>query len=97
MKKQLPGYVYYLNMQIIPRFLHNRFYYKKICRIIKENGAVGLNCHHKNVTKKLIEFIKKNAGGADFFKAHPKIKAFSMSFLEKFLSSTEKPVKFIAR
>ena len=27
-------------MQIKPRFLHNRFYYKKICRIIKENGAV---------------------------------------------------------
>ena len=60
MKKQLPGCVYYLNMQIKPRFLHNRFYYKKICRIIKENGAVGLNCHHKNVTKKLVEFLHMN-------------------------------------
>ena len=60
MKKQLPGFVYYLNMQIKPRFLHNRFYYKKICRIIKENGAVGLNCHHKNITKKLVEFLHIN-------------------------------------
>lgn len=59
----------------------------------KEN-QVKISC---TGTPSFIEFIKKNAGGADFFKAHPKIKAFSMSFLEKFLSSTEKPVKFIAR
>ena len=48
-------------------------------------------------TPSFIEFIKSNAGSADFFKKHPQIKAFSLSFLEKFLRSTEKPIKFIAR
>lgn len=57
MKKQFPECIYYLNMKIIPRFLQNSFYYKKICSIIKKNGAVGINCNHKNVTKRLVDCL----------------------------------------
>jgi hypothetical protein len=59
----------------------------------KEN-QVKISC---SGTPSFIEFIKSNAGDADFFKTHPKIKSFSMSFLEKLLSSIEKPIKFVAR
>ena len=48
-------------------------------------------------TPSFIEFIKKSAGSADFFNTHPKIKALSLGFIQKLLSSTEKPIKFIAR
>ncbi len=60
MKKQLPDYTYYLNIGIRPRILQNKKYYDALCRTIKENNAVGLNCNHKNVTKQLIDYLHKN-------------------------------------
>ncbi len=60
MKKQLPGYIYYLNIKIRPRFLQNKIYFNRLCSIIRKNGAVGLNCNHRNVTKRLVEHLHKN-------------------------------------
>ena len=60
MKKQLPGYTYYLNMGIKPAVFQTKRYLDKICRIIKENGAVGINCNHKKVTKKMVDYLHKN-------------------------------------
>lgn len=59
-KKQLPGYTYYLNMGIKPAVFQTKRYLDKICRIIKENGAVGINCNHKKVTKKMVNYLHKN-------------------------------------
>lgn len=60
MKKQLPGCTYYLNMGIRPAWRQNNAYFEKLCRTIKENGAVGLNCHHRNVTKRLVSYLRRN-------------------------------------
>ena len=60
MKKQLPGYDYYLNIKLRSRFFQSASYYNKICRTIKENGAIGLNSNYKNLTAKLVEHLHKN-------------------------------------
>ncbi len=59
MKKQVPDLTYYLNMKVKHAFFQTNAYLEKICRIIKENGAVGINCNHKNVTKKLVSYLHK--------------------------------------
>lgn len=60
MKKQLPDCTYYLNMGIRPAWRQNNAYFEKLCSTIKENGAVGLNCHHRNVTKRLVSYLHRN-------------------------------------
>ncbi len=59
-KKQFPGCTYYLNMDIRPSWRQNNAYFEKLCSTIKENGAVGLNCHHRNVTKRLVSYLHRN-------------------------------------
>ncbi len=59
MQKQLPDCQYYLNMSILPKWRQNNTYFEKICTVIKENGAVGLNCNHRNVTKRLVDYLHK--------------------------------------
>ena len=56
-KQQLPGYTYYLNIKIRPAVFQTKAYLDNLCRIIKDNGAVGINCNHRRVTKKMTEYL----------------------------------------
>ena len=58
--KATPEIQYYLNYEIEPIENHSPEYYNNLINIIKDNGAIGINCHHKNVTEELINVCHNN-------------------------------------
>lgn len=58
--KETPEIPYYLNIDIAPIKNHTDEYYFSLVNTVKNYGAIGINCHHKNITKKLVDIFHKS-------------------------------------
>ena len=59
-KKACPDIEYYLNYEIEKESKQTDEYLNNLIETVKESGAVGINCHYKNVTEKMVKAFREN-------------------------------------
>lgn len=59
-KKACPDIDYYLNSDIEKKYKQTDEYIESLIKTVKDSGAVGINCHYKNVTEDMVNAFREN-------------------------------------
>lgn len=59
-KKSCPDIDYYLNSDIEKKYKQTDEYIESLVKTVKDSGAVGINCHYKNVTEEMVNAFREN-------------------------------------
>lgn len=59
-RTQCPEIPYYLNYSPEKKKLHNSKYQQELLELLKDTGAIGINCHYNHSGRKLAELLHQN-------------------------------------
>lgn len=92
-KIDAPNIPYYLNMDLNKMRLEDEGYLRSIALEIQRSGAVGINCHYRNASKKLIEIFHAEGLKVSFWTADNQLVMRNLLLIGPDNITTRRPIQ----